>query len=102
MDRLQAVCERLAEIHVNDMKRDRDSNPDGEDMAFCAAENGLREYEYLQGLHMDFSGGFSQILKGLYDGDHPGRPFVFALIDLLEPEDKWLEEPEDEPVEITN
>jgi hypothetical protein len=75
-DQRYALVEQLAAEQVSEQRRARNNNPDGEDWAFCAAENMMSEYDYTQSRIMDqvhvllekIGGGFNSVLDRVPEG----------------------------------
>ncbi|NDB82194.1 MAG: hypothetical protein EB127_05550 [Alphaproteobacteria bacterium] len=45
-DQLESVANTLAAMHVDRIRKAYNEDPDGDGWGFCAAENGVSEYEY--------------------------------------------------------
>ena len=108
LDRIEHVAESLAIDAVQKMRQERNDNSDafgGEDWAFCAAENGLHEYEYTQGKVWEYTGRMMGVFKGMKQKE---PSLLRALIDRLSPlpkespapEPDLSEQPPPEPEEV--
>jgi len=64
-DKLMKVASKLAHNHVCEMKAYRDSNPDGEDWNFCAAENMMSSRDYFDMHVYDYTIIFTDKLNKL-------------------------------------
>lgn len=93
--RLRVLCDMLGADVTQRMKQGRDSNPDGEGWAFCAAENGMREYDYTQAYQMQESDRANRALTKLCDEGH--SMLVEVLVERLVPVDESLLVPEGQP-----
>jgi len=79
-DRLERLSDILGGVAVARERASRNENPDGEDWAFCAAENQCSEYEYTQGRLVENTLHVQAELKKL-------DPWVLAvLLDQIVPD----------------
>lgn len=58
-DRMMLVCERLAKLHVAEMRKARDNDPEGEGWEFCAAENMMSVRDYTVDCEMHYTDQFA-------------------------------------------
>lgn len=64
-DRLAEVAHTLAYLHVSEMKNNRDSDPDGEDWNFCAAENMMSSRDYFDMHVYDYAAIYAEQLGNM-------------------------------------
>lgn len=64
-DRINKLAAMLSCTAVNSERNSRDSDPDGEGWAFCAAENMMSEYEYTKAKQYDHEFRLRDELKAL-------------------------------------
>jgi hypothetical protein len=82
-NQLELVASTLANLRVNEMERAANSDPDGEDFAFRAAEHMLRPYEYRQHLYEDYK---YQYLDQIMEMDCEQKRVLIAWSKYLEDE----------------
>lgn len=76
--RLEYVAAALANRHVSELVKHRDSDPEGEGWAFCAAENGMTAHDYRMAHVYDFMSQFGEELSKL------SRELRYALVETIE------------------
>lgn len=93
-DRIRNVAEMLGHRAMDAERQARNNNPDGEDFAFCAAENQCSEYEYSLGVASGYAMRFDRLFEEM---DKRDRCLLDVLIDAVDPP-KPVENPSPEPV----
>lgn len=81
-DRMRGIAEGMGHRAMCAIRDARNSNPDGEDFAFCAAENMCSEYEYGLGIAADYA---DRMLRHFEAIDAKDRLLMDCLMDAIDP-----------------
>lgn len=92
-DRIRNVADMLGNRAMDAERAARNGNPDGEDFAFCAAENQCSEYEYALGVASGYAMRFQDLFEKMEVRD---RCLLDVLIDAIDPP-KPVEPPKPQP-----
>lgn len=82
LDRMRNIAEGMGHRAMCEVRDSRNRNPDGEDFAFCAAENQCSEYEYGLGVQADYA---DRMLRHFEAIDKKDRLLMDCLMDAIDP-----------------
>lgn len=93
--RIEQAASSLAHIAIQEDRRCRDENPDGEDWSFCAAENMMSVYDYTLARTYEREADFVRDLGELFK-THPSLAdsIVTSIVGPIPDCDRWTEEDE--------
>jgi len=82
-DKLLKICGYVGWHEACERRRARDNNPDGEDFAFCAAENMMTARDYFEEIVMDRTYNAIRILDDMPEHDQNAAILMYDAIESV-------------------